>query len=386
MDMTIPFSRATQFPSIRLFAFLACLPTLALPADGADAAGPDRVAILLREPTLRALAGPLRTYINDVEQRFPAKLQVVARDWKTPEDVRAAIKGLHGKQRISGVILIGAMPMHRFHMHDFANPNPLYYEDFDLKFGDPNKDGVADSYQGQPRLKVWVANLRCSVNAGDDDIATLEMFLAKTHTYYHTKDATAPSALAVSGSDWPEGGTWFKDQVGGRLVAENAITVLENKACTMESVLKAFKERDRSLTYIQVHSDWNEQSTENGNLTAEQVAQLKTGSLITINHGCSTGNWMHNEAGNTRPNMAMSYVFGRNIGQAVIAQVRTGMVYDQEALYDRLAAGDCIGKAYFKTKQKAELRFMNGDHAPGDIVSGILMIGNPFVQIGPFKR
>jgi hypothetical protein len=81
--------------------------------------------------------------------------------------------------------------------------------------------------------------------------------------------------------------------------------------------------------------------------------------------------------------MAMSYVFGRNIGQAVVAQVRTGMIYDQEALYEGLAAGDSLGKAYFNTKQLAERRFRKGDHASGDIVSGILLIGNPFVRIEP---
>ncbi len=53
-----------------------------------------------------------------------------------------------------------AMPMHRFYMHEFANPNPLYHEDFDLKFNDANNHGVTDSYQGEPQLKVWVANLR----------------------------------------------------------------------------------------------------------------------------------------------------------------------------------------------------------------------------------
>jgi hypothetical protein len=36
-------------------------------------------------------------------------------------------------------------------------------------------------------------------------------------------------------------------------------------------------------------------------------------------------------------------------------------------------------------KQKAELQFLKGDHVPGDIVSGILMIGNPFVRIKPFS-
>ncbi|MGL5017909.1 MAG: hypothetical protein ACRDBP_07235 [Luteolibacter sp.] len=348
-----------------------------------SAAEIDRVAILLREPTLKALAEPLRTYITDVEQRFPAKLQIVAGDWKTPEQVRAAIKDLHEKQQISGVILVGAMPMHRFYMHDFANPNPLYYEDFDLKFSDANNDGDADSYQGEPQLKVWVANLRSSVKAKDDDIGTLKMFLDKTHAYYHAKEVIEPRALALSASDWPEGGTWFKNQVGDKLLRKEAITVLENKACTQKSAEKVLKAHNYTLTYIQVHSDWNGQDMGDGSITAEQVAKLKTGSLITINHGCSTGNWMHNEAEGTSPNMAMSYVFGRNIGQAVVAQVRSGMIGRQEALYEGLAAGDCFGKAYFKCKQAAESADMKGVHVPGDIVTGILMIGNPFLKIPP---
>ncbi len=212
------------------------------------------------------------------------------------------------------------------------------------------------------------------------------MFFAKTHAYYTAQQAIPPSALAVSASDWPDGGTWFKEQVSGTLFDKRSITILEDKACTLNSTFKALKQQDYLLTYIQVHSDWNAQSTEDGDLTAASVAKLTTGSLITINHGCSTGNWMHNEADKTSPNMAMSYVFGRNIGQAVIAQVRTGMIYDQEAIYERLAAGDYLGKAYLETKQKAELQFVDGDQMPGDIVSGVLLIGNPFVQIKPFKN
>ena len=158
-----------------IFLLLASLPSFA--------AGPDRVAIMLHEATQKELAEPLATYVTDVERRFPVKLQIVSGQWEKPEEVRSAIKSLHDKQHISGVILVGAMPMHRFFMHDFANPNPLYYEDFDLTFSDQNKDGVDDLYAGKPNLKVWVSNLRSSVKANDDDIPSLRKFLAKTHDY-----------------------------------------------------------------------------------------------------------------------------------------------------------------------------------------------------------
>lgn len=364
-------------PIVTLLLLLAGLPIFANE--------PERVAILLHETTQKELAEPLATYMTDVEHHFPVKFQVVAGQWEKPEQVRTVIKDLHDKQRIAGVILVGAMPMHRFFMHDFANPNPLYYEDFDLKLSDQNKDGVDDIYAGKPMLKVWVANLRSSVKENDDDISSLKKFFAKTHAYYQTKDTAERRALAFSGADWPEGGTWFKNKISGKLFNKEAVAVLENKVCTLTSLRNAFKARSYTLVHIQVHSDWNQQGMEDGELKAKEIADMETGALITVNHGCSAGNWMHNEADGTSPNTAMSYVFGKSIGQAVLAQVRSGMIDNQEILYTRLLAGDYLGKAYLQAKQSGETHSSKGDHVPGDIVGGVLMIGNPFVQLAPLQ-
>jgi len=182
------------------------------------AAEPDRVAILLREPTLKALAEPLRTYVADVEQRFLVKLHVVVRDWQTPREVRAAIKSLHGQSGISGVILIGAMPMHRFFMHEHPNPNPLY-EDFDLRFVDKNKDGVDEAYDGKPQLNLWVVNIRVTEKANYDDLPALRRFFAKTHDYYTGKVVPDPRTLLFSSEepteDWAGTGDWFRRRVNG---------------------------------------------------------------------------------------------------------------------------------------------------------------------------
>ena len=112
--------------------FFVIVITLLFAAANLIAAEPERIAILLREPTQKALAEPLRTYVADVEARFPVQVRLIVRDWQTPAEVRAAIKSLHKESGVSGIILVGAMPMHPFFMHEHANPNPLYYEDFDL--------------------------------------------------------------------------------------------------------------------------------------------------------------------------------------------------------------------------------------------------------------
>ena len=354
------------------------------------AAEPDRVAILLREPTLKALAEPLRLYMADVEQRFPVKLHVVARDWKNPAEVRAAIKSLHDQSGISGVILIGAMPMHRFFMHEHPSPNPLYYEDFDLRFVDKNKDGVDEAYEGKPQLKLWVANIRATEKANHDDLPALRRFFAKTHDYYTGKVVPELRTLFFGGeSSTEEGavpGDWFIRRGGTRFSAPADVTILEGKGCTHRAALDAFQKHSYSLTCVALHSDETGHALFDEDLMAHEIFDLKTGSLITISHGCFAANWIKTEHDDNGPNCGLSWVFGKHLGQAVVGQVRSGGVGFDDLIYQRLRAGDYLGKSYLPCKQAHEIEHAMGDHTPGDIVSGILLIGNPFLTLKPVKR
>lgn len=371
----------------RIIATLFLLLCAAVPSPAVE---PDRIAVLLNEPTLKALDEPLRTYIADVEARFPVKLEVVARDWKTPQEVRAGIKKLHREKRIAGVVVIGAMPMHHFFMHEHANPNPLYYEDFDLGFVDRNADGVDDAYRGKPGLKVWVANIRACEDARNDDIPELRRFFAKTHDYYTGKAVpdlrTLLFSTEQSTADWAGTGDWFKRRGGARFSTPENVTLLEGKACTHDAALEALRKHSYSLTCVALHSDETGHAMVDGDLMAEEIAGLTTGSLITISHGCFAANWTKTEADRSGPNCGLSWVFGKHLGQAVVGQVRSGGVGFDNLIYERLRAGDYLGKAYLPCKQAHEIEHAMGDHVPGDIVSGILMIGNPFLQLRPVKR
>ena len=343
----------------------------------------DQVALLVSCSAYSELAPEIERYTRDVEARFPAQLHAVQRAWKTPDEVRAAVKDLYEKANISGVILVGAMPMHRFFMHGFPNPNPLYYEDFDLPFEDKNKDGISDAYTGTPRLKVWVANLRCEVDGRKEGVDGLRAFFAKAHAYYLGNQTIEQRALAISASDWPGGGDWFSSTAGKKLFGESNVDVLDGKKVTLTNVRAAIRSHAYTLCYIQVHSSWTGQGLEGGDLNASEIAEFKTGALFTVNHGCSAANWARNEAEGNAPNTAMSWVFGKGIGQAVIGQVRSGMIYGQDRLYEAMLAGDYLGRAYLAAKKAAEAEMSREGREPGDCVSGILFIGNPFLQITP---
>ncbi|MEY4485171.1 MAG: hypothetical protein RL693_2623 [Verrucomicrobiota bacterium] len=353
-------------------------------------AEPDQVALLLREKTYTALQAPLDQYIQDVEARFPVKVHVVKGQWETPKEVRETLKSLHREKAISGAILVGAMPMHLFFMHENPNPNPLYYEDFNLEFVDNNKDGVDDAYKGKPELKIWVANIRATEKAREDDIPALRRFFAKTHDYYTGKTVPELRTLFFSSEvpteDGAVPGDWFKRRGGARFSAPEDVTILEGKGCTHKAALEAFKKHSYSLTCVALHSDEAGHALYDEDLMAQEIFDLKTGSLITISHGCFAANWTKTEHDNNGPNCGMSWVFGKHLGQAVVGQVRSGGVGFDDLIYERLRAGDYLGKAYLPCKQAHEIEHAMGDHVPGDIVSGILMIGNPFLVLKPVKR
>ncbi|MBS1720286.1 MAG: hypothetical protein JST35_07560 [Armatimonadetes bacterium] len=359
---------------------LACSLTV-----GAQAAVKDKVAILVHEKAFEALRGEIREYKSDVEKRFPVSLSVVKGSWTKPDQVRLLIKSLHRKSGITGVVLVGAIPMHRFHMHDFDNPNPLYYEDFDLQFRDQNQDGIPESYVGTPKLKVWVANLRGVEGESDEGIPVLRKFFRKTHAYYSGKQPVEDRALAVTDSDWPEGANIFSRNVGQKLFGEGGVDVLNCKGATPTTIYGAFAKHTYSMFYVQLHSTPTVQDTCEGSLFSRDIEKIKTGALFTVNHGCSNANWMKNQSAEKGRNTGMSWVFGEGVGQALVGNVRTGMVYGQDALYERILAGDYLGKAYFALKSAAEDE-MNREYTKGDTVAGVLFIGNPFLVINPKFR
>ena len=374
---------------LKMITLAGCLAVCSLRAtadvDSAEAAIRDQVAILVSHNAYRELETDLKQYKADVEARFPVRLHIVEGAWGDPAEMRAAIKELYGKEEIAGVILVGAVPMHRFFMHEHANPNPLYYEDFDLQFIDNDKNGVADAYKGKPQLKVWIANIRACEKAREDDIPGLHRFFAKTHDYYTGKAVPELRTLLLSTSDWPGTGDEFRRHGGTRFSAPGDITMLLGKACTLKAARKAFEKHSYTLTYVGLHSDETGQAMEDTDLLSQEIANMTTGSLITINHGCFAGNWPKNDDEKSGLNCALSWVFGKHLGQAVIAQVRSGGIGFDNLIYARLRAGDYLGKAYLLCKQAHEIEASPGDHTPGDIVSGILLVGNPFLELKPVQ-
>lgn len=341
--------------------------------------GIDQVVILINQAEYKKLRTEIEQFKKDVEINFPVQLTIVKGDWTKPEDVRTTIKRLYRKKALRGVVLVGAILMPKFHMQNINIPNLLYYEAFDMKFIDENGDGIPDAYVGVPDLKIWVANIRGVENESDPGIEVLKTFFQKTHFYYEGKQNIERRALAVTGTDWPDGANDFANKTGKLLFGSDNVDVLNGHAATQTALLDKFKNHTYRMFYIQVHSSATAQKVEGGPFTSKEISEIPTGALFIVNHGCSTCNWTEADLKGER-NTGMSWIFGRSIGEAVICNVRTGMAYGQDSLYSRMIAGDYVGQAYFAEKKAGEWE-MHNEYPDGNIVSGVTFIGNPFLYI-----
>ena len=342
----------------------------------------DEVALLVRSTTYRSLAAEIERYRQDVQARFPVNLRLLHENWTSPEQVRASIKNLFKTHGTSGVVLVGDVPMHLFYMHEGINPNPLYYEDFDLNFEDANNHGAADRYtNGPPNLKIWVANIRAVEDPNDPGIKKLREFFNKTHAYYLGQTRIEPRALAVAGRHWSAAGTYFADRLGYDRFGTRGVDLLGGKIDpTADDYLSALSHHAYTMQCIQVHASHNNMGFWPVAAEAAQVAAIKGGALFTIHHGCDNSSWYRNYKEGRSPNTGMAYIFGQGIGQALIGQVRSGCIFCQDEILERIKAGDYVGKAYLAAKKLAEVDFYT-QYPNGNVISGFLFLGNPFLSI-----
>lgn len=359
--------------------------TIADPIDWTVDDSKEQVVLMIKRDLYEELSAEIEQYKQDVEKNFPdVQLHVLQGAWTKPLQVRETIKQIYEEKTLDGVVLVGNMPMHKFYMHDQENPNPLYYEDFDMIFDD---DVLAKQYGSAPALKIWVANMRAVSNPDLKGTNELKAFLKKTHDYYAGSVQINRKALFIAGWEWPGGAKDASNAMATLFPNESDRTVYtyeggadpgtESLGATITNYKNAFKQ-NWTLFYIQVHSHPKGHGFDNGgNITSTEVGQMETSSLITINHGCSGANYL---GSSPDINLTQAYVFSDGVGQCALGQVRTGMVYGHEKVYERLGAGDHMGNAYFECKKAAESQ-MYSEFPDGTVIGGVFMYGNPFVKI-----
>ncbi|MCU0711545.1 MAG: hypothetical protein MUC43_05765 [Pirellula sp.] len=371
-------------------SWVACLLVLLGPiSSSTDGATEDsipksveKVAVLIRPEAWTELESDVSQYLADVTKHQAVSFETVVKDFQTPEQVRETLKSLSIEKAIQGVILVGAIPMHRFFIHDNASPNPLYYEDFELVYHDQDGDGVDDRATGVPDLKIWVANIRSTEVSDSDDCEGLRRYFAKVHQFRAGELDFEYRSVIVTDAEL--GLRSDEASLGRELFGAEGVELLATPKNTLSEFRNAFAARTYAICTMGVHSDWSAQELVGGDLTALEIRGMKTGAILTLNHGCYSANWCASERDGTGLSTAQSWVFGDGQGITAVANVRSGCIYGYEFLCDSLRQGNSIGAAYLKAKRYGEQE-MREDYPDGTIISGVLLLGDPFLKF-PFKR
>jgi hypothetical protein len=335
------------------------------------------VAILLRPSVWKELGSEISTYMDDVRASEKVEFELIQQEFESPEQVRGVLKNLWEKKGIEGAILIGAIPMHRFFMHEHANPNPLFYEDFSLEYQDVDGDGAAESYAGKPDVKIWIANMRASESATDDEHEGLRRYFNKVKRFRAGEIDYKNRAIIITDAE-----LGLRDEearLGRVLFGRSGVDILATPKNSLSNFRSAFHDKSYAICTMGVHSDWSGQELEEGDLSASEIKNMTTGAILTLNHGCFTGNWCVSEKEGTGLSTAQSWIFGSGVGISVVANVRSGCIYGYPKLCKSLRLGDHLGRAYLAAKADGEME-MHREYPDGSIVSGVLLLGDPFLK------
>ncbi len=337
-------------------------------------------------------------YLNEVMERFPVEFTLVKvnglRSSKpiTPAELRDILQEEQRVNGTSGALFVGQIPYALWKQGVGNNSGILsvFYEDLDGDFEDTNGDGFYDYHLFGPNEgpEIWVCWMRPPMIG---QAFFMNRFLEKTHSYYTGEVLTAKKAFIACHEDYDNN---FYGPIGVVPVLQDiygaANVSMDGEGADL-TIAKEVWYQLRSSRY-EIFDTWQHASStyqawDSEGFTSLKVLCLSNGALMTFLYGCHSADFW--KAPGTTPfnvNIAVSYVFGRSIGQAASGTSWSYgteykyMVY--EAMRDTHAY---LGNAWFamesyvETASFVEQRYPNRD--PHTECAGNTLIGNPFLSV-----
>jgi hypothetical protein len=234
--------------------------------------------------------------------------------------------------------------------------------------------------------EIWICWMRPPAFA---QAYYMNKFLDKTHAYYTGSFVSNKRAFVACHEDYDNN---FYGPIGVVPVLENIYGAEkvykdgEGADITVDSeVYNNLKNSGYEIFDTWQHASSTFQAWDSGGFTSSEVMKLTGGSLMTFLYGCHSADFW--DAPGTTPynvNMAVSYVFGKSIGQAATG---TSWSYGTEYKYliyeDMLNNGSYLGDAWFNMESYVEtesfVRRRYPDRNPHTECAGNNLIGNPFL-------
>ena len=358
----------------------------------------DHIIVVIDAQLYPWIKNKFTRYLTEVQERFPVEFSLVtvnglqSRNPIAPAELREILQDEYSVNGTVGVLFVGQIPYALWDQGVGNNSGQLsvFYEDLDGAFEDTNGDGLYDyhifgSHEGP---EIWVCWMRPPMFG---QVFFMNRFLEKTHRYYTGELVTTKKAFVACHEDYDNN---FYGPIGVVPVLQDIYGVMnvdtdgEGIDITIaDEIWKQLRMNSYEVFDTWQHANSKYQAWDDGGFSSFKVLGLSHGALMTFLYGCHSADFW--SAPGTTPfniNIAVSYVFGRSLGQAASG---TSWSYGTEYKYmiyeamrdHQMYLGNAwlTMESFVETASFVEQRYPERD--PHTECAGNTLIGNPFLFV-----
>jgi len=358
----------------------------------------DHIVVVIDAQLYLWIKDKFTRYLAEVQERFPVEFSLVninglrSRNPITPTHLREILRKEYTVNNTVGALLVGQIPYALWEQGVGNNSGQLsvFYEDLDGAFEDTNGDGLYDYHifgsHGGP--EIWVCWMRPPMFG---QVFFMNRFLEKTHRYYTGELVTTKKAFVACHEDYDNN---FYGSIGVVPVLQDIYGAMSVETdgegidiTSADEIWKQLCSNRYEVFDTWQHANSKYQVWDDGGFSSFKILGLTHGALMTFLYGCHSADFW--SAPGTTPfniNIAVSYVFGRSLGQAASG---TSWSYGTEykyMIYEAIRDHQMyLGNAWFtmesfvETASFVEQRYPERD--PHTECAGNTLIGNPFLVV-----
>ncbi len=358
----------------------------------------DHIVVIIDAQLYPWIQKKFHRYLSEVEERFPVRFSTVLvnglRSLKpiTPAEMRQILQKEYAINGTVGALLVGQVPYAIWEQGVGNNSGILsvFYEDMDGDFKDTDADGFYDYHIFGPHEgpEIWVCWMRPPIIG---QVFFMNRFLEKIHRYYIGTSSTMKNAFVACHEDYDNN---FYGPIGVVPVLQEIYGIPlvdtdgEGTDITVDGeIWRQLRSNRYEIFDTWQHANFRYQAWDSGGFSSLKILGLPNGALMTFLYGCHSADFW--EAPGTTPlnvNIAVSYVFGRSIGQAASG---TSWSYGTEykyIIYETMRDHNAyLGTAWFAMEAYVEtasfVQERYPDRDPHTECAGNTLIGNPFLYV-----
>ncbi len=286
---------------------------------------------------------------------------------QSPSQIRAWLKMEYENYGLVGAVLVGNIPLARYHNPLFNEmvEFPYYYMNLNGDWADENGDGIIDDIPQNYAPQIWVGIVR-STDMDGNNATQINNYIQKVLNYLGGKISVEPRSVAFVDDDF----LFMVDKLRASLYYPYVGFDIVDKNTTSEAFLK-FLMKDYPYGFIVAHSNGGEYFIkQSGYWEYVKPQEIRAKGLFYTDESCYAGNF-------EKGAIANYLIMGKGSqGLGVLTFTGRGRVSSMDAYYFALGEGKSFGESlvyYIQNLTKNPANF--NEH-----IAMLTYIGFPFLK------